>query len=926
MLRITKSKSASAAQAYFREALISADYYMEGRSVIGRWSGLAAARLGLVGDVVAAEFEKLLRNRTPQGEKLTPRDKADRVPGIDFTIHAPKDVSLLSAIGGDERIREAHRRAVSAMMAEVERNMEVRVRRGAKAKTQATRKTGNAIWSEFEHDTARPVDGSPDPHLHTHCYLLNASWDEKERRFKAAEIGNIAADRVYFEAVYHAALSREMKQLGYGIERRGAWWSVKGLSRALIEKFSRRTAEIEAEAATEGSTPEQKAALGVRTRGRKLEPLAYEDLRGHWLCRLTPRQRQEIEAVLKAAESGGETRSRGVVDAWDYALQDALTHRSVAFEKRVLTEALRYGFGDVTLSDLRAASDMTTLIRGEIEGRSVLTTTAALEEEDLMIQVAKRGRNACRSLGSGDYGISRDGLNDGQRGAIHHIWSSADRIMVIRGAPGVGKTKGVLAEAAEGLRAAGHRVVVAAPTGTATEEMRGDVSSDAMTVARLLKAKEDWPKLKGSVVIVDEASMIGVPDMASLMTLAEAFDFRLVLCGDEKQHGSVQRGDAFRLLRERAGVKTPEISEIVRQNGAYRDAVETVDAGDIDLGWKRLEQLGAVIETPLDGLNDEAAADAVGEIELSRSVLVVAPTRRERDDINAKIREKLKAADLLPRDERSFLKLVDTDWSEAKRSDRERYQVGQVIKFFQNVAGVAMSGERLTVTKIENGKPLLSNGQAAPLDRAKDFRVYETRTIDIAPGDRLRIAAGGKSLEGKRLDTGRVVEVERFDEAGDIVLKNGWRIAQDFGHLDHGYASTSMAGQSRTVDAVIGALSTASLPAINRKEFLVDVSRGRQAVRLYVDDVEAVRKATKRSGDRVGANEFVEGAVAKDLSPGRSERLADWERSVAAQVKRLAKQQGGKLEIDKEMLREAKRLAMAQHKGRVAEKGAELGD
>jgi hypothetical protein len=54
-------------------------------------------------------------------------------------------------------------------------------------------------YASFEHDVTRPVEHVlddekrfvPDPHLHTHCFVMNASWNEKLKRYQAIEIGNI---------------------------------------------------------------------------------------------------------------------------------------------------------------------------------------------------------------------------------------------------------------------------------------------------------------------------------------------------------------------------------------------------------------------------------------------------------------------------------------------------------------------------------------------------------------------------------------------------------------------------------------------------------------------------------------------------------------------------------------------------------------
>ena len=185
-------------------------------------------------------------NKTPTGrEQLTVRNKVDRVPMFDFTFSTTKDLSLLWALAKTDQERaeivSIHRQSVKAAMKEVERNMEVRVRKGKNAGIQTTRKTGNAIWAEFLRDTSRPVDGEPDPQLHTHAVVINASFDKEENCFKAAEIGNIKGEAIYYEAVYHSYVAKALSDRGYKIvpdeDKKGRFWKIDGLSRDLISHY-----------------------------------------------------------------------------------------------------------------------------------------------------------------------------------------------------------------------------------------------------------------------------------------------------------------------------------------------------------------------------------------------------------------------------------------------------------------------------------------------------------------------------------------------------------------------------------------------------------------------------------------------------------------------------------------------------------------
>ncbi len=77
----------------------------------------------------------------------------------------------------------------------------------------------------------------------------------------------------------------------------------------------------------------------------------------------------------------------------------------------------------------------------------------------------------------------------------------------------------------------------------------------------------------GQLIWIDEAGLLGTKTMAQVFALAERLDARVLLSGDRRQHGSVERGAALRLLEEEAGLVPAEVKDIQRQAGAYKAAV-----------------------------------------------------------------------------------------------------------------------------------------------------------------------------------------------------------------------------------------------------------------------------------------------------------------------------------------------------------------
>jgi len=134
------------------------NYYLRSRS---EWQGRGVAYLGLSGEVGGAEFKALLNGRNLDGDVLV-RSAGNRHRAVvDMTFSAPKGVSILYGVAGDERLREAHERAVSLALGYAEADFsQARV-----TKDGVTRRvdTGNLVIATFGHDLSRELD----PQLHT---------------------------------------------------------------------------------------------------------------------------------------------------------------------------------------------------------------------------------------------------------------------------------------------------------------------------------------------------------------------------------------------------------------------------------------------------------------------------------------------------------------------------------------------------------------------------------------------------------------------------------------------------------------------------------------------------------------------------------------------------------------------------------------
>ena len=248
MLSIGALASAAQGAAYYERDGYYAKDDPEHKSA-SAWAGKGAEELGLEGPVDADVFRAVLEGSVPDGSgrQLGRRGKDGEVlhrPGRDLTFSAPKSVSIAALVGGDERIVDAHDRAVTATLAWVEANAaETRVQDPETGRMVRARGQ-EIVAATFRHDTSRNLD----PQLHTHAVLANMvrSGDGKWRTM--ANEGLYERQKLV-GMLYRNELARNLADLGYGIEKTHAdgRFEIAGVSReVIVDSFSTRRAEIEA--------------------------------------------------------------------------------------------------------------------------------------------------------------------------------------------------------------------------------------------------------------------------------------------------------------------------------------------------------------------------------------------------------------------------------------------------------------------------------------------------------------------------------------------------------------------------------------------------------------------------------------------------------------------------------------------------------
>ncbi len=534
MLSASNVRSAGGAATYFA----ADNYYTKAdadRS--GQWIGEGAERLGLKGQVDASGFEALLRGELPNGGRVG-SDKQYHRAGTDLTFSLPKSWSLLALVGGDKRIIEAYKTAVTETLQWAEKNVaETRVFSRGKIKAIGS---GNLTIGLFQHDTNR----NSEPNVHFHAVVANITQGP-DAKWRALHNDKLWSNNTLLNSMTMARFRLEIEKLGYQPAHQGKHgnFEAAGISREAVMAFSTRRQEVLdarrgpgleagkiAALATRApkeaikdrdalSTTWQEAAramdldLGglidkanIRAAGLEVDKNPNLSLaqKGMIFLRafaekiqgfgpkpsadpLVPvhilnKPREEIAAAQATASAIRHLAQReaafGVHDVYKTALDFGLP-TSIAHVERRVRALVREG----------------ELVRGKGRDRDFVTTRDALQTEQRIIGQVEAGRGKSEPfLSSGmagdqlqavaglNFGMT---LNEGQESAGRMILSSSNRIIAVQGIAGAGKSS-LLKPVSQLFGENGKTVLGLAVQNTLVQMLERDTGIASMTLARFI--------------------------------------------------------------------------------------------------------------------------------------------------------------------------------------------------------------------------------------------------------------------------------------------------------------------------------------------------------------------------------------------------------------------------------------------------------
>jgi len=581
------------------------DYYTHRGEAQGQWEGSGAQGRGLTGGVEAEQFLNLLT------QPSTSATRPKTVLAYDLTFSAPKSVSVIYGISDrtiSPAVRQAHDDAVRDALGYLERHA-TWTRRGKNGK-HLVRGEGLTV-AAFRHRTSR----AGDPQLHTHAVVANTT--HAEGRETALDGRALYAHQRTAGFLYQAALRKNLSDT-LGVEWEpvhNGMADISGIGDEVLKHFSRRSQEIRDRLGQVGGRSAHAAEVAaLETRKAKDYNVPAERLREAWRARAAELglDQRVLSLVLDRQARERTNQPDLAATAEHIAGPGGITERSSTFDRRDVlrdwAEAHRDGADVERLEQLAdhwlASGNAITLEpagrRAHLGGaRHATPEMLALEDRVISQAVARRDTGVATIADSRiDAVLAERSGSVGEQGAMaRSLTTSGDGVQVVRAAAGTGKTRGMTV-ARDAWEAEGIRVVGTALAARAAVEMETLAGIDSTTIARLLTDIDQGNGLvPGSVLVVDEAGMVGSRTIDRLARHAAETNSKLVLVGDDRQLPEIDAGGAFRRLARDLG--TIELHHVHRQAEVWdREALAELRQGKVQAWSQAYRDHGRLVARP----------------------------------------------------------------------------------------------------------------------------------------------------------------------------------------------------------------------------------------------------------------------------------------------------------------------------------------
>lgn len=907
MLSSSTIKNVSQASHYFSE---QDNYYTQDEGFLhSEWWGKGAADMQLSGQVADLHFSQLLAGHLPNGEQLG--KMVDGVikhrAGWDLTMSAPKSVSILALVAGDQRLVAAHREAVKATLEKIQQGCaQARIKVNGDMRYENTHHLTGAL---YHHDLSR----ARDPQLHTHSVIMNltARTDGKWRSLASSKgrynqdttsevngfIERVRHHNRYYSKLYETELAFRVKACGYELRHDSdtGIFEIADVPKALVDQFSKRRQEIEAMLENKGLTGGRAAAVATLSTRDNKEKVDREALKETWqqeVSSLGVDLNQIKESSINRQSLQGQVEPETLVNVTASKIIREATQQLAVFQTNfTLEQLMEYAareaiVGHCDVKSLLNAIDHdvkqgSLLSLANEQGKTIFMAKSTLDDEKELLSHIKDNQAT-------KYQVSPEHLeqvlaqhteiDDSAHASLVSIFDR-DRIVLIEGnankealvAPimRIGATAqlgiAILSPSLAGGKKLAKQVQI--PPQTIWEQVKAlfvDTTPKHYSVMQFLS--QFTPELTNQhapqLLIVEQAHLLSTYQKAKLAAWAKHYEAKLILFGNQQQLLPYQVSTSLQQLSEH-GIKT--IASPVK---AENESV--IPPEKLRTTLSQLQQQIVGVTHP----DDRHVAMAEHYVRLytkdRSSSWIATSTKANVEKINQMVHERLIREGKVNHPITCEV-LTPIFMPADKGTQASSYEVNQVVRFNDQYISLGVQrGDYLRVIRIssqsnrivlqnENGARIVWQPDRVAAGVAGKVEVFEAKTREFGVGDSIILS---RSMKAAGMVKGERCHIEAIHHQRLKLRDQHGKTAQIYlakpycRHIDYGYAATLHSITHEKPTTLIADLPAQSLSTHQRR--LNQILSQSENVWIYTDDTNKLAATlTKQTGNQLSAGDIL---------------------------------------------------------------------
>jgi ATP-dependent exoDNAse (exonuclease V) alpha subunit len=637
------------------------------------------------------------------------------------------------------------------------------------------------------------------------------------------------------------------------------------------------------------------------------------------------------------------------------AIEEVTDKQSGFRKEEVLSHAMKAGIGNYSAEELKQElskkADIEELgSKSDYAGKTktaeitYYTTEEIRKTEERIIERAEAGRGQCnvsvpeekvkQHIDSVPEGKK---LTKGQEDAVQMVCTTEDKISLIQGDAGAGKSY-ACDHIKQIMEREGHTVRGFAPTGKASEEL-SKAGVETKTVDSFLESAE-YGKTgvgKKEVWMVDEAGMMGSKKLEKFLQEAERHQAKVVLIGDTKQFQAVEQGKIFSDLQKHAGCEKVEITEVKRQKTEHaQEVVKALKDRDFDKVFNTLEEQKAFKEVAdREERNKLVAEEYLSDRSKGLNPVVLTSTNADKNDINKEIRQRLERQGEVEsgKEYKTFQK---AELNAVSRNFAESYKEGQKVVLKKDCEEIKRGTQATVIEKNADENKIklryFDKQSQSYQEKSVDCRkhsgkmnVYDVVEKKFGAGDQVMFQKNDKNVGVKNGQTGTIKDIDengtatvgignpRKAEYREVTMNLENKGDKAYTYVDHSYCQTSHKSQGSTYDKCIASYDV-SKHKTNFNEAYVAATRQEQDVSVYTNDKKVFKEQVQIEQNKISTLDPVFKKFEGKMQENRQE----------ATKETLEKVQPSKADKADSKEQQPQQKAVEQNKGKERDHGLSL--